>query len=190
MDKKTIKRLLEAGTISPLVANSLFEELFGDKYFLFAPETLWLTLSHKYNTNPPRYNKDCIQAVVTVKKNPLFANDWLLFEKVCKGLNGYKVVFTDIQPLKAGEVIYALYAINNLVEDFKLSPDVSKYVMAVWQNDGTRFMPKMIKKYVRPFLIVDYPTADKNDPAFEYFLQKMFIERLQFSLKNKEKNND
>lgn len=186
-----MKALLETETLSPLVAHKILTNAYGLDYLDFAPETLWALLFRDFKAQLPRHNKDCIQATRTLIVFPGAFEDWLLFEKIIKGLNGVIVNFDDIQPLTPGEILFGLYVTNALNPDMKFSPDTDKYIAASWMYYEPGFLPQIVEAHAKPYLKAEYPKFNPDSVDFRYFIYKLADERKQFAqLKNTKANHE
>jgi len=137
------KQLLEEkeATVKPLSLFRWLNMYYGQAWWDWEPETIWMMLEHDHSMESPEALRELVMALQVIVKTDAPLDDWHVFEKVGHALNGDLVDFSAVHPLEPDAAAAATKVIQTIRPKEEFSSEVLAYMAACCHAAGITYMP-------------------------------------------------
>lgn len=134
----------------PLAISELLDKAFGLDWYLWEPETLWREIELEFGRPPSSLAEAKIQAIRTMSANRSFWAMWEVFTPVCLALNNRLPDMTVLVKPTVPQIFVAV-DIARSIDGFPFTSEVSRYMAAVFLDDGIIYAPPPMT-FLQPYL--------------------------------------
>jgi hypothetical protein len=137
-----VERALALSQVKPLDIYNRLNELYGEQWHDWEPETILRTLDIDTGIELGGEGMDLIGALQLAVNTNQAHQEWHVFEKVGHAFNMGIVDFAMVQPLRPDEASLTIKVLNKLRKDESFNREVVIYVAACGKHSGMVCVPE------------------------------------------------